>query len=302
MILTIRAPIHWNLMKGKGKAANEGAVHTWKDGKSRRKVGKTWVLVPNVSDFKERVVSESEHYFNYAMASNMGDVVEYALNDMGISTYEELVERIKSGTSDTAHTVYKKIVDTIREYPGVHSDKQAAMHLVGTSIVRLRDTFAGPKAKLTVTKTSPKGTKYYAYDGSTGAPTLKASAVAAAKRKMGGWTVTGPLNTDNVRKMLKNKSATMVSGKLDARRKWETLRGSKGLQFKYGGDSLNVTMIQMRSAGKLRRETARVSIDIPYAFVHAFLNKHISKKTRNNYIHMIERSKGYSEFLKREGS
>lgn len=302
MILTIRPISYEDLMKGKGKAADEGAVHTWKDGKSRRKVGKKWVLVSNVSDFKEKVLSESETYYNYAMTTNMGDVVEYALNDMGISTYDELVDHLKGGPSDTAHQIYKKIVDTVTEYPGTHTDKQAAIHLIGTALVRLRDTLSGPKTKLTIKKTSPKGKDYYAYSSESGPPTLKASAISAAKRKVGGWTVTGPIGTDNVRKMLKNKNATLVSGKIDSRRKWEMLKGSKGLQFKYGGDSLNVTMIQMRNAGKLRRETARVSINIPYAFVHAFLNSHTNKKTRNNYIHMIERSKGYREFLKREGA
>lgn len=282
----------------KAKPAAEGEVRTWADGYKRKKVGKKWVVVGSAPTIKEKLTSQAEKHFNYAMASNLGDIVDDILEDFGIKSFEALENKIKTGTSDTAHKIYKQVVDRVKASTGSNEDKKAVMHFMGVSLVNLRDTYGGAKASLTVKKKSKTGKEYYVKDAPGGPPTLKATTISKAKKKMGGWSVTGDLSTSHVREMLKLGSAKLISGKIDSKKKWHMPKKAKDITFKYKGDSLEIQARQIRKAGTQERSSAVVSIAVPYAYVHAFLNAHIkSTKTRNSFLFKIEHSQGYRNFI-----
>lgn len=294
---------YYDLMKA--KAAAQGEVRVWSDGKKRKKVGKKWVVVGHEDEAKAKAEIESKTYFDHAMASDLGDAVEDILQQNGVESFEQLAEKIKTGPRDTAHKLYKEIVDRIRgSSAGSKEAKQAALHLIGTALVKLKDFYAsGPKAKAKVKVTSEAGKTYYKYPGSTFGvteelPTLKPSAIAAAKKKMGGWSVTGELETKHVREMLKRGTAKLLSGKIDSKKKWHMPKKAEDMELKYSGDSLKVTVKQVKKVKERTRATAKVEISIPYAFAKAFLINHIDgKKTRNNFIYRMENSKGYRQFM-----
>ena len=289
----------------KHKAAAQGETRIRADGKTYKKTGKKWVVVSKVAASRSAkrvesdVLNRGNLYFNYAMASNLGDTVDKVLSDMGIDSFDALVKEIKTGPADAAHKVYKEIVDRVAAGPGTSVDKQAVVHLIGQSLVTLRSQFSTePKVALKMKVTSKKGTEYYKYKEEL--PTLKATAISKAKKKMGGWSVTGKLESSHMRKMLKTKAAKLISGKIDAKRKWHMPRKAADIDLKYKGDSLLIRVKQIRKGEERTRATAKAEIRIPYAFAKAFLQSHIaSAKTRNNFIFRMERSAGYRDFLQR---
>lgn len=293
----------------KAKAAAQGETRVWSDGKTRKKVGKKWVVVGHEEEAKQKTTKEAQQYFDHAMATGLGEVVEEVLQNHGVDGFDQLVDKIKTGPRDTAHKMYKEIVDTVRQdSASTNEEKQTTLHLIGTSLVRLKDQFvSGPKAKAKVKVTSESGKTYYKYPGSTfGAtdelPTLKPSAIAAARKKMGGWSVTGKLESKHVREMIKKGTAELISGKIDGKKKWHMPKKAEDMELKYSGDSLKITVKQVKKVKERTRATAKAEIKIPYAFAKAFLVNHIdSKKTRNNFIYRMENSKGYRAFMERAG-
>ena len=292
----------------KAKAAEQYERRTWADGYTRMKVGKKWVVVSSASEAKERAREVEEKtedtaqaYFDRAMTTNLGDVVEDVLVNAGVKSYEDLVDKVKKGPPDTAHKLFRKVVDTVRASTGTDADKKAAIHLIGTALVDLNTQYADAKATLTVKKTSKTGKEYYTYEKTEGGPpTLKASAVAAAKKKMGGWSVTGDLTSAHVNKMISAKSAKLVSGKINPKKKWVMPDKAKDMEFRYKGNSLKVQVKQVKKVGKQTRATAKVDIEIPYVYVHAFLKAHVTRKrTRDDFLFRIEHSQGYRNFLER---
>jgi len=303
MILTITPKLEDML---KAKAAAPGETRTHRDGRTWKKVGKKWVLVSNVQKVVAKTVENSETYFDHAMTTNLGGEVIRILESHGVSDFPSLVEKIKRGAPDTAHKIYKDIFDQIDKGPGTTTNKQAALHLIGTVLVNLRDQYTeGPKVKSTIKVTShTSGKEYYKQDHvSVELPTIKPTEILAAKNKMGGWPITTELETSHVKAMLKNGSAKLIAGKIDPKRKWVMPKKAEDMVLKYAGDSLLIHVKQVRNVDKRTRATAKVDINIPYAFAKAFLLKHIeSKKTRNNFIFRMELSKGYRAFLERAGS
>jgi len=288
----------------KAKAAAQGETHVWADGTTRKKVGKKWVIVRSEAPKSEARIEadvwrKGNTYFDYAMASNLGDVVDAVLTDMGIGSYNALVEKIKTGPADTTHKIYKRIVDQIREGVGTSGDKKVVLNMIGRSLVTLRDQFsAGPKTALKLKTVSKKGIEYYRYKKGEALPTLKASAIATAKRKMAKWSVTGELESSHIRGMLKTKAAKLVSGKINSKRKWIMPKKAEDIDLKYKGDSLLIRVKQMRKIEQRTRATAKVEIRIPYAFAKAFLISHVkSVRTRNSFIFRMEHSAGYRKFL-----
>lgn len=194
----------------KAKAAAQGEVRVWSDGLKRKKVGKKWVVIGNEATAKEKAETQSKTYFDHALATDVGDVVEEVLKENGIEGYDQLAEKIKTGPRDTAHKLYKEIVDKVKASgSGTKGGKQAAMHLIGTALVNLKSFYdTGAKTTATVKVTSGAGKEYYKYPESTFGvteelPTLKPSVISKAKKKMGGWSVTGKLDSKHVREMLK---------------------------------------------------------------------------------------------------
>jgi hypothetical protein len=290
----------------KAKAANQGETRVWADGKTRKKTGKKWVIVSGKSPKSEKHIEadvwrKGKTYFDYSMATNLGGAVDTVLQDMGIKDYTALVKKIKTGPTDTAHRIYKQVVDKINTMPGAPGEKQATLDMIGRSLITLRNQFSvAPKTALKIKVTSKKGKGYYKYKETAGLPTLKASSVAKAKKKMAGWSVTGKLESKHVNGMLKTGTAKLISGKVDSRKAWVMPKKAEDLNLKYKGNSLLIRVKQSRKVKDRTWTTAKAEIRIPYEFAKAFLQNHIkSVRTRSNFIFRMERSAGYRSFLER---
>lgn len=294
----------------KATIAAPGETHVWADGKSHKKVGKKWVTVKTAGGKTRSVMAaetntriKGEEYFDYAMATNLGDSIESILQSEGVDSYEKLVEKVKTGGPNAAHKLYKKLVDRIGAGPGTTVEKGAALHLIGTTLVELNKQYGGPKVKTTVKVRSKTGGEYYGYEETEDLPTLKASAVATAKKKMGGWSVTGPLDSKHVRAMIKTKAAKLVSGKINASRKWHLPKKAEDMEIKYKGNYLLIRVKQIKKVDERTRATAKAEIKIPYAFAKAYLQNQVeSKKTANNLIFRMEHSSGYRDFLAKKAA
>ena len=288
----------------KGKAAAQGETRVWGDGVPRKKVGLKWVVVStpqNVEKVQAKITNTSSQYFDHALTSNLGGTVELALEDMGIADHDQLVSKIKNGSADTAHRIYKHIVDKVNAETAPSGDKRAVVDLIGRSLVSLKKQYATkPKTTLRVKKTSKTtGKLYYEPKENDALPTLKASALSTAKKKMAGWSITGNLESKHVRGMIKTKAAKLISGKIDSKKKWNMPEKARDMDLKYKGKSL---MITVRQTGGKKLTTARVEIQIPYAYAKAYLQNHIkSKRTRSNFIFRMEHSAGYRKFIERSG-
>lgn len=298
----------------KHRAAAQGEVRRWADGKARKKVGQKWIVVEEetrpVEQVRDKALQRAEDYFDYSLTSNLGGELETALNELDIYGFQGLSDRIKGQRPDEASKIYRHVVDHIRGVNAAPGDKQAVLDLFGRGLIQLKDYFAeGPKTKATIKKTGKGGGVYYDQKDrnpvETELPLLKPSAIADAKKKVGGWSVTGPLRTTHVEKMLKTGTAELVSGKINAKKKWELPQKAKDMEIKYKGDGLWITAKQTKPSktGKSRLTTASVRIKIPYAYAKAYLKAQIeSTRTANNLIFRMERSAGYRDFLEREGS
>lgn len=288
-------------------AANQGETHVWADGVTRKKVGKKWVVVSATKTMTQKKVDvqrKGRAYFDYAMSTNLGGVVEQSLQSMGIKGYDALVSKVKTGSQGTAHKIYKKIVDTLKVDTAPQGDKQAAIDMIGRSLVTLKQQFAtGPKTKLTVTKTGKTGLTYLVREKEYSLPTLKASAIRTAKKKMAGWSITGKLESKHVKGMIANKSAKLISGKIDSKKKWIMPNKAIDIEMKYKGKSLLIRVKQVRKMKERTRASAVVEIKIPYTYAKSFLQSQVkSKKTASNFIFRLERSAGYRDFLERSGA
>jgi hypothetical protein len=293
----------------KAKAAAQGTVSVWADGTTRKKVGNKWVAISSTVQSAKKVTEVAEQHFNYAMTTNMGGIVEKILNKYGVKDFNSLMNKIKTGSSDTAHKMYKDIVDTLNSSKGTQEDRQTAAHLIGTALVKLKDHFStGPKAKAKIKVTSKKGKEYYKYPSSVAGvteelPLLKPSAISRDKKKMGGWSVTGSLSSSQVNTMIKNGTAKLVSGKINSKKLWVLPKKAEDMELKYTGDSLLIHVKQVRKIKDRTRATAKVDIKIPYTFAKGFLLNQIgSKKTRNNFIFRMENSSGYRKFMEKNGA
>lgn len=286
----------------KAKAAAPGEVRTHKDGRKWRKMGKRWVYVPSAHKAVAKVLDTAESHYSHAILGSFGKDISDILGKHGVMDFDGLTEKIKTGKSDVAHKMYKDIVDHIIAAPGERPAKQAAIHLIGTSLVKLRDQLNTAKKPTTYMQVkSSKGKEYFRKEKiSTTLPLLKPSVVLAAKKKMGGWVPTGKLESKHVREMLANGTATLVSGKVDAKKSWVMPDRIGDITLKYTGDSLILHVKQVRSATERTRAISKVDIALPYAFSKAFILKHIERvRTRNTLIFKLEMSKGYKLFLEK---
>jgi len=291
----------------KTKAAAQGELRTRADGRTYKKTGKKWIV--QAAFRKPRTTKHVEAdawrkgllYYEYAMTSNLGGVVDDALQKMGIADYDALVKKIKTGSIDTAHKIYKQVVDSVTATGELVEDRQAVLHLIGQTLVTLHKHYTTRmKATATVRVTSKKGKEYYKYKETPELPTLKASAIAKAKKKMSGWSVTGELESKHVRAMLKTKTAKLISGKIDSKKKWHMPEKAADLELTYKGKALLIHVKQIRKTPQKTKATAKAEIKVPYEFAKAFLQAHIkSVRTRDNFIFRMERSAGYRSFLER---
>jgi len=286
----------------KHKAAMEGEIRTHQDKRQWKKTGHKWVIVHRERQVLDKTEVTAQNYFDHAMTTNLGGEISTILEKHGVTGFNSLVEKIKTSKPDTAHNIFKEVFDHIDKGPGVPREKHAALHLIGTALVKLRDQYTTGSAKPRVTmkvKSHITGKEYTKVEKvSEKLPLLKPSAVLAATKLMGGWSVTGSLKSDNVMRMLKNKTATLIEGQVHSQKAWVMPSKAEDMKLKYNGTSLTIHVKQIRNVAERTRATAKVDIEIPYAFAKAFIISHIkSKKTRNNFIFRMELSKGYKAFL-----
>lgn len=295
----------------KAKAAAQGETRTWADGKTRKKVGKKWIIVEGGVKTPARQLSDAwrrgQEYFDYSMTTNLGELVEEVLQDRGIENYSGLVDAIKEGPPNTAHLLYKELVDKVLSDLAPTGDKKAVVDLFGKTLIQLRNQYSTkPKTRLTVTKTSKKGKTYRTYEEgkhSSELPAIKPSKIQEDTRRMGGWSITGTLTSTNIKRMIKAKSAKIVSGAVDEKKEWILPKKAEDMSVTYRGDSLMIRVKQVDQKAQRTRATAKVEIDIPYTFAKSFLlNQVKSKRTRNNFIFRMEHSAGYREYMDRYGA
>lgn len=295
----------------KAKAAAQGETHTWADGKTRKKVGKKWVVVAGGQKSEERQKADSwrraQESLAYALSTVHGDSVDMVLQKYNLNGVDDIIEYLKDKPPGAASQLYREAVDDIRAMPGTPKDKQAAIKLFGQALIQIRDQYVSqPKEKLKIKKTSKTGKTYYEYDEGKHTdelPLIKPSVLKKEKAKMGGWTVTGNLSTTHVRKMLETGAAKLVSGNIDGRKPWVMPDKAEDMDLSYTGKALTIHVKQVEKKKKRTRATAKVDIKIPYAYAKAFLLNQIDRKrTRNNFIFRMERSKGYRDYLDRAGA
>ena len=293
----------------KAKAAEIGEVRNRSTGPHKKvSVGK-WVPVRSakaVSKQKSDATESARKHFDYALTTNLGNLVENGLQKHGIGSFEELVDYISKHDVSAAHKIFRTVVDSVRDTPATPKEKKAAIDFIGRSLISLRDTYATkPKTKLKVKVTSAKGKEYYKYpEGkhSEELPPIKPSVLASARKKMGGWSVTGDLTSSHVRKMISAGGAKLVSGKIDSKRKWVLPKRAADMELAYKGKDLTIRVRQeqRKRGAKRARTTAEVRIRIPYAYAKAYLQNQVaSTRTRNNFIFRMEHSSGYRDFLER---
>lgn len=297
----------------KAKAAAQGETRTRADGITYKKIGRKWIVVARPEGAPRKTEGEitseawqrsGDFYIAAITETEVGEIVEDALQNMGIADYEALVDKIKNESADTAQEIFQNVASQVRSVPGIPWEQQLALDNLGRSLRVLRDHFSTkPKVALKVKVTSKKGREYYRYRKEADLPTIKPKVIKAAQKKMAGWTVTGPLETKHIKGMLKNRSAKLVAGKIDARKPWVLPKKKEDIDWSYRGDSLLIRVKQVRGMKERTRATAKVEIKVPYAYVKAFLLNQIeSKRTANYFIFRIERSEGYLDFLKRAGA
>jgi len=294
----------------KGKAVPVGTVTTYSNGEKWKKLqsGK-WTRVIDDSKSEQHtnyINKTAQRHFDYAMTSSMGHIIDNALKVNGVDSFESLVDSIKKGDQALSSRIYKTAVDSMREAKAEKGVKKATLDNFGRALIMLRGEYGNSvKARLTMDVKSKSGKVYRAKpkSGNTDLPQLKATVILKEKKKMGGWSVTGNLTSGMVSKMIKNKTATLVSGKINAKKKWVMPSKAVDLDMSYTGKHLGITVKQVSKVKKRNKVTAKVFIKVPYAFAKAFLLSHItSVRTRNNIIFRMENSKGYRNYIEKGSS
>jgi hypothetical protein len=304
----------------KAKSYPEGTIRTWSNGDRMQKVGSKWVKVSNVSSNEEYTRSKAESYFDYAMTTNLGWIVEDELQKFDIFGFEGLTQHIADHPSDEAHRIYKQIVDRVRREPSTPSDKKAALDFIGRSLIELRNQYAKPKATLTIQKKSSAGKNYSVYkEGDKkdySIPSVPAKKLMKEQSKLAGWNTLNMPTITAVRKMVKSGQARVVSGDLvgsEGKFYLEKKGFSTDAKFDFRGDALRVQFKQKVPSEKKynkyhkiknpkntkKKLAAVVEIDIPYAFVHKFLEKHVPDKAAASVLFRLTRSQGYIDYFKK---
>lgn len=291
----------------KGKAAAQGETRVWADGKTRKKTGKKWITVgegtQTESQKHEYADKVAKRHYTYALTGRHGAVVAETLSDYGIDGYEGLVAAIKDGPQETASKLFRALVDKARELYVPGGERKALMQNFGQALIHLKDQYGTqPKARMTVTRTTKKTGKKYWEPKNTARdlPVIKPSRLRADKKRLGGWSVTGPLQAKHVRAMVVAGSAKITEGVVDGRKPWVLPQKIVDIPIKYKGAGLTVRVKQVSQRKHRTRASAKADIIIPYAYAKAYLLAHVkSTRTRNNLIFRMERSAGYRDYMEK---
>lgn len=287
---------------------------------------------------QERYIDAVENHGIMSLA-----IVEVLEDEFKIYDFDSLKQYLQDNPRDAAHKIYRKVFDVnkkslaemgVGDYEeargawDVLGDRErsmvgsfgAAMKALGDSLIALRDLYSQPKQRLMVkvpgkqkkvVKQDEEGKKReykyehtYRYEEEEDQPAWKPSALKAAGEKTGGWTNMAKLpTTDQMRSMIKKKTATVKRGKFDPDKPFEVKQGERYMvvPFRETEEGVTVTLEQRekrkgKRGGRKKRDvvTAEIEVKLPYEFAHQFLDSHAkAKRGRNAVRQLMQRSKGY---------
>lgn len=287
----------------KAKVMGVGATTTWADGSVHKKVSPhKWITVRE-GDGSARDQMEKKAERHYGEATGMSwaglGIVEHLEDKFGVTDYAGLKRAIKTGARDQASKIFRSTKDYVDSLSISTGNKSAAIDRFGRSLLALRDAYAGPKKRLTVTVRSRKtGRIHYEYEKAPQA-SFSAARIKTAQSKLGGWSdMTKMPTTKQLRTMEKNGTAKITWGEAQAKKKWEVYQGRDDtvIPFKENAKGIKIKMRQFEMKQKHTRRTATMELTIPYPFARQFLEYNIkSARTRNDLVGQLTRSAGYKK-------
>ena len=286
----------------KHKAYPEGTVRKWKDGTTRKKVGKLWVVVHTADKFIQKRNKKANQYMNYALTTSLGDVIDGVLQSHKLNDFKAITKYVGNTSYNAASNLFREIKQAIDKTDKPVDAKKLAVTMVGKALVMLHREYWGntkPRVRL---KVQSKTGKIYYKNKLIEVPVISANRLKTAKDKLGGWGDMKKLPSfKQIKAMLRNKTAAIVRGKPDSHKKWEVgqLLRHTIIPWKPTETGIQVLLRQTTINKKRKSINAEVKINIPYEYAPAFLSHHITgKKTRNNLLGQLNRSKGYRNFLR----
>ena len=231
-------------------------------------------------------------------------MVEYLSDNHGISSYDDMKRAILEGGRSKASAIYKDIKDYVDSQSTLPTGaKGEILHRMGSAmvnVVKMLPPEKQAKPKLMIKVTTPEGkTKYKKTEVSS--PAFPATKVKAARARMGGWTnMTTLPTTTQIKAMVDKKSAKVVKGKLNAKKKFEVYQKLEHIvvPFKEKDKGVVFKLRQTKKNNDRKSTTALVELTVPYAYARQFVKNQIkSTKTGNEIIRQMERSAGYKKTL-----
>lgn len=286
----------------KSEVMQIGATSTWADGSVHKKVSPhKWVIVPRGDGIstKAKADRKAENYYNEAAAMSWAGLglVEHLEDKYGVADFAGLKKLISAGPKGQASKIFRSTKDYVDSLSIPTGSKSAVIDRVGRALLVLRDTYAGPKRKLTVRVRSESGRIRWE---SKKAPQASFSAgrIRTAKKKLGGWSDMSKMPTIAQLKIMAKNKVAEITGIMRGKKKWEVYQRSKHIvvPFRENAKGIVVKMRQFESRKQRTHRTASVKLTIPYPFARQFLENNIkSARTRNDLVGQLTRSAGYKK-------
>ena len=286
-----------------GVAMPVGSTTTWADGSVHKKISQyKWTIVRpgNGKSTRTDLDKKAENYYDESIKqawAGLG-IVEHLEDKFGVTDYAGLKKLIRTGPKDQASKVFRSTKDYVDSLSIPTGNKAAAVDKLGRSLLVLRDTYAGPKKKLTVkVQSKVSGKARYEYQPSQ--VSFSATRIKAAQKKLGGWSDMSKTPTmTQLRAMEKNGTAKIIWGKPKAKKKWEVYQKVTDtiIPFKERAKGIDVKMRQFEVKDKRTLRTVTVELTIPYPFARQFIEHNIkSERTKSNLVGQLTRSAGYKK-------
>jgi hypothetical protein len=245
---------------------------------------------------------KAENYYeeSTSMAWAGLGIVEHLEDKFGVTDYAGLKKLIRTGPKDQASKIFRSTKDYVDSLSIPTGNKAAAVDRFGRSLLVLRDTYAGPKKKLTVRISSKQSGKHW-YAHRAPQASFSATRVKTAQKKLGGWSDMSKKPTmSQLRAMEKNGTAKIIWGEPKPKKKWEVYQKLTDtiVPFKENAKGIGAKMRQFEVKDKRTLRTATVELTIPYPFARQFIEHNIkSARTRNDLVGQLTRSAGYKKAI-----
>jgi len=286
-----------------GVAMQVGAVTTWADGSVHKKTAPNkWTTVREGDGKSARVKTDkkAENYYTESTKTSWAGlgIVEHLEDKFGVTDYAGLKKLIRTGPKDQASKIFRSAKDYVDSLSIPTGSKAAAVDKLGRSLLILRDTYAGPKKRLRIKVRSKESGKVW-YGRRAPQVSFSATKIKTAQVRLGGWSDMSKKPTmTQLRTMVKNKTAKVIWGEPQAKKKWEVYQKLTDtiVPFKENAKGIDVKMRQFEIKDKRTLRTATVELTIPYPFARQFIEHNIkSARTKNELVGQLTRSKGYKK-------